>query len=495
MDIKGNDLKDLLSSRRENSLSLRKKKVDEYILKSRHGANNINYTINLNQIIVKQKYKEKTFNTLLDLLLFSSQVFQDVNSDINDVKFIICLLRKTQIKNDIKNEVSESNILKDIGMILQKYIDDVTVVDELICILINFTFYLKPETNMNLLTNEYMKTYSAISSKYFNDNTIFNDLIILLGNLANDNSSAQKIFYNTKLFDEIYNLAKNPKSPKNKKDVAIFFLGNFSKGINNNEDLVNNLTILKNLVDIMDENIMKKEYNKICIVSLGELCEIKEIVEYIVNKTNFFNFVYENKNPQFYWAIDKILVNLSFVDSKINLFIIENYKSKIFPYIFTLLNSTSNIIKAQGLFILGNFIENESCKINDIINEAGFYDKIFEFMDSLANDILDEATFLINVIVNSSDKASIFKLYQKKIHLKLIKILKHNYNRKIINKVIDAIIDFLQKDTQDGIIRQSFIDNGIREILGTLEFDRNDADFYLKVEEISKIFDKNYMNF
>ena len=47
----------------------------------------------------------------------------------------------------------------------------------------------------------------------------------------------------------------------------------------------------------------------------------------------------------------------------------------------------------------------------------------------------------------------IFKLYQKNIHLKLINILKNNYNREIINRTIDAIIEFLQKDTQDEIIR------------------------------------------
>ena len=495
MESKDNDLKDLRSSREENRLSLRKRNIQEYIIKRRPGYNNLNYSLDPKKIIVKPEYKDKSFNSLLDLLLFASKVFQDEKSDINDIKFIIYLLKQTQIKNDIKNEVNDSNILKDIVIVLNKYIFDVVIVDELISLLINFTYYLEPETNMNLITNDYMKLYSSISSKYFNDNTIFNDLIILLGNLSNDNSSAQKIFYNTKLFDEIYNLSKNPKSPKNKKDVSIFFLGNFSIGISKNKDLVNNLTILAQMVDIMTDNIMEKDYSKICIVSLGEISEIRELVEYIVNKKNFFEFLYENKNPEFYCAINKILVNLTFVSEKINLFLIENYKNKIFPYIFSLLNSSSNLLKGQGLFLLGNIIENEPCKINEIINEAGFYDKIFEFLDLTLNEIIEKVIFLINVIVNSSDKVAIFKLYKKNIHLKLINILKNNYNKKIINETIDAIIDFLQKDTQDGIIRQSFIDNGIREIFGNLDFDRNDADLYLKVEEISKIFDKNYMHF
>jgi hypothetical protein len=143
-------------------------------------------------------------------------------------------------------------------------------------------------------------------------------------------------------------------------------------------------------------------------------------------------------------------------------------------------------MKGQGLFLLGNLIENERSKINEIINSAGFYDKIFGYLTSTSIDILDKVTFIINIIVNSSDKEEIFKLYQKNIHLKLLQILKNNYNREIINRTIDAIIDFLQKDTQDGIIRQSLLDNGIKDIFENLEVDRNDAELFLKTEEISK---------
>ena len=257
---------------------------------------------------------------------------------------------------------------------------------------------------MDLLTDDYIDIYLKIFSQYFNDNFIFIDLITLLGNLANDNPNAQKIFYDKKLFDEMYNLSKNEKAPKNKRDITIFFMANFSKGISKNNYLVNNLTILKNLVDIMDENIRKKENDKNCLVSLGELSEIKELVEYIVIKKEFFYFLYENVNTEFYWAINRILVNLTFVSENINLYMIENYKDQIFPYMFKLLSSSSNLIIGQGLFLLGNLIENERSKINEILNSAGFYDIVFKNMDSISIDIVDKVTFIINVISNSSDK-------------------------------------------------------------------------------------------
>ena len=174
------------------------------------------------------------------------------------------------------------------------------------------------------------------------------------------------------------------------------------------------------------------------------------------------------------------------MNENINLYMIDNYKEQIFKYMFKLLNSSSNLIVGQGLFLLGNLIENERSKINEILNSAGFYDIVFKNMDSISIDIIDKVTFIINVIVNSSDKEDIFKLYQKNIHLKLINILKNNYNREIINRNIDAIIGFLQKDTQDGIIRQSLLENGIKDICGNLDVDRNDAELFLKTEEIIK---------
>ena len=465
---KENDTKELKSSSETFRLSLRKQKLDEYILKRRIGSNAQNYSIEIANALVKPEYKDKKFNTLLELLLFVSSIFQNQNSDSNDAKVAIHLLRQAEIKKITKEEIDGSNILKYISNIILKFINDKIIVDELLGQLINFSYLLNPDANNNLLTDNYMDIYSKISSQYFNDNIIFIDLITLLGNLANDNPNAQKIFYNTKLFDEIYNLSKNEKAPKNKRDITIFFLVNFSKGISKNNYLVNNLTILKNLVDIMDENIRKKENEKNCLVSLGELSEIKELVEYIVLKKEFFYFLYENTNTEYYWAINKILVNLTFVSENINLYMIEHYKEQIFPYMFKLLNSSSNLIIGQGLFLLGNLIENERSKINEILNSSGFYDIVFKNMDSMSTDIVDKVTFIINVIVNSSDKEDIFKLYQKNIHLKLINILKNNYNREIINRTIDAIIDFLQKDTQDGIIRQSLLDNGIKDIFGNL---------------------------
>ena len=70
-------------------------------------------------------------------------------------------------------------------------------------------------------------------------------------------------------------------------------------------------------------------------------------------------------------------------------------------------------------------------------------------------------------------------------------ILKNDYKRDIIVKAIEAIIEFLQKDSQDGIIKQSFIDNGLKEVLANMILDRNDAEIFLKTEKIQEML-KNY---
>ena len=138
------------------------------------------------------------------------------------------------------------------------------------------------------------------------------------------------------------------------------------------------------------------------------------------------------------------------------------------------------------IFIIGNIVENKPSKINEILYNFGIIDKIFEFLDTSFPDNLDKALFVLNIILMSLNKEGIFRLFQKNIHLKLINILKNDYKRDIIDKTIDAIFKFLEKDSPDCIIKQSFIDNGLKEVFSTMVLDRNDAEIFLKTEEILK---------
>lgn len=483
MEKTDKEIKDLGNQRIEHSLSLRKKKLNEHILKRRLGLNNKNYSIKKEEIIVKEEYKNRQFKDLADLLNFSSIILGSEQSDINDIKFILYLLKITEIKND-KGEVNNSNIMKDISKALNKYINDIIVVDEILSILINFSYYLRIETNMNLLTNEYLNIYSKITNQYFKDDVIFHDLIILLGNLANDNITAQKIFYQTKLFEEIFNLVQNEKAPKDKKDVCLWFLAIFTKGIQKNNYFINNKELFKSLIDIMIYNVKNEEYTVYCLESIGNLSDIKSMTEYFIKQNNFFNFILEIDKPEFYFQINKILVNITSFNEKINLYLIENYK--IISYILKMINSSSVKIKGQILFIIGNILENEPSKINEIIYNYGIFDKVFENLESPNVDILNKSIFILNVIMNSFNNEGVFRLYQKNIHIKLINILKTDYNRDIIDMTIDAIIEFLQKDSQDGVIKQSFIDNGLKEVFSNMILDRNDTEIFFKTEQILK---------
>jgi hypothetical protein len=477
------ELKELGEQRMEQSLSLRKKKLNKFLLKRRLGLSDDNYSIKKGEIIIREEYKTKTFNDLADLLNFASTILGNEKSDSNDIKFVICLLKETQIKND-KGEVSKSNLIKEMTKIFVKYIDDKIIIDELICILINITYYLQVETNMNLLTNDYLQIYSKISEKYFNDNIIFNDLITLMGNLANDNIIAQKIFYETKLFEELYSMSQNPKTPKVKKDISIWFLAIFTNGIQKNNNFINNIELFKSLIDIMAYNVQFKEYSLFCLFSLGHLSEIREIVDYLVKKKDLFIYIFEKNKPDYYTMANKILINITSYNEDINLYLIQNYNA--IPYILKLIDSPSNIIKGQIIFFLGNIIENKPSKINEIIYSYGLYDKIFDCLNSPFVEILDKVIYILNIILISLNNEGIFKLYQKNIHLKLMNILKNDYKRDVLVKTIDAIIEFLQKDTQDGVIKQSFIDNGIKEVLFNMEFDRNDTEIVYKTNEILK---------
>jgi hypothetical protein len=102
--------------------------------------------------------------------------------------------------------------------------------------------------------------------------------------LSNDNKLAQKIFYETKLFEEIYRMGQNPKAPKRKKDISIWFLAIFTNGIQKNNNFINNIELFKSLIDIMVYNVHYEEYSLFCLYSFGHLSEISETIEYLVKK-------------------------------------------------------------------------------------------------------------------------------------------------------------------------------------------------------------------
>ena len=124
MDDKEKDEKELRASSYAHKLSLRKQKVNEFLLKTRHGSTDKTYSVNIINIYVKPEFKEKKFNNLLDYLIFASSIFRNENSNNNDIKFAIYLLKEAKIKNQTNNEINESNILKYISNVLQKYMND-----------------------------------------------------------------------------------------------------------------------------------------------------------------------------------------------------------------------------------------------------------------------------------------------------------------------------------------------------------------------------------
>ena len=165
---------------------------------------------------------------------------------------------------------------------------------------------------MNLITNEYLNIFAKLATQYFKDETIFQDLIILLGNIVNDNIQAQKIFYQTNLFEEIYKLAQNPKAPKGKKNNCLLFLANFTIGIQTNNYFINNNQLLESLTDIMVSNLETEGLTESSLESIGNLSEIDSLGKYIVTKKELFFFIFEKMQPKYYIQGNKILVNLTY---------------------------------------------------------------------------------------------------------------------------------------------------------------------------------------
>ena len=105
------EVKELSNQKIEHSLSLRKKKLNEYIFKRRLESRNKTYSIKKEDIHIRPEFKDKKFKDIKELLNFCTNILGNEQSDINDIKFVIFMLKMTEIKKD-EGEISYSNFSK-----------------------------------------------------------------------------------------------------------------------------------------------------------------------------------------------------------------------------------------------------------------------------------------------------------------------------------------------------------------------------------------------
>ena len=153
-----NNNEPLIEQIAQYKLTLRKNKLHTFLSSKRklHLSNQREpIAINIAALPQYQALMQMKFSSAEGAYQFILNTF--TSNDVNDVKYGIVLL-KEQISPD-NNDITfiqalyKCGIVNDILQLLEKHINDMSIVYEIIWCLINFTYYLNDTTLLNTLTN------------------------------------------------------------------------------------------------------------------------------------------------------------------------------------------------------------------------------------------------------------------------------------------------------------------------------------------------------
>ena len=204
----GFEEKNLVNQRLENSLSLRKRKIND-ILSKKRGFDRFkkdgqkDYKIELEGINIPYEIKNKKYDNLDNFLKEIKKFIQSDNIEYN--KYALYCLRTQTIsnegsnnKNEYAQQLQKQNFIFDILNLIQKYFDNKSIIFEGIWILINVLYYLNNNYDLVLfLSNQQcIDLYLKILDK--KDNYLRFNLYWLLSNLIINNNAGltnQVIFH------------------------------------------------------------------------------------------------------------------------------------------------------------------------------------------------------------------------------------------------------------------------------------------------------------
>ena len=476
-----------ISKEREtHGLSLRKKKLDNNMIKKRFNnieqtENKDKYKINVKSLNIKEEYKTLEFKTLKEALDTVEHILLK-EENIDNIYFAIIYLQKIQFNNNDKT-LLETNIPKLLNLLLEKYINDTILINEILTIIINITFNHN-EGILNLfIDNSFLKTYNKILNKYYNDDIIFLDLIIIFGNLSCGNYKIQKLFYDSKIIEVLKNIFSLTSITQKRREYIVWFFSCFMNNIEINYYFKDNIEFFCWAIDFFCENIIYEGNTQYCLFAITNLSNIEneKVINYIISKDNLFNYIL-NLPSRYFDIVIKIISNISSNNENINLTLIKKYN--ICEFFMKGLNSV--LIQYQNLTLesICNFISDENVAIKKILFDKGIVNKIFELTESYNNNIIYNSILCIYLIIENSDNEIIYILYKNKVIKIILEIISKNYDNKIMFACLNSISSILKKDNSNQIYKREFENYGIKELLNKIYLEIKDINLEQIIESL-----------
>ena len=443
----------LNEEREKNILTLRKKKLDTFLLKKRlNNSNQNNLLVEMNLNIIPEllnipNQSQINFNVLNERVI-KIIVNYLTSQNLNFIKYAIHLFKEYSVNNNFTTEdielINHYKILEILGLILQTYYNDIQIVNEIIWIFINVQINDSIEKDFlsSIVTEKLLIIYSHLLDSNYDKIVIsvlwmLNNLVIYqeFKNIIYNNAIIEKIIElsNLEICDVeltefclqfFYLLLHRFKFDENNKRIRkilteIIKIGCINLFNKNQTSLLLAYKILSNISEISDNDLLEKIEEEGAVVKILKTKYKSDNLDLAINGVKIISNLFCGNNK-----LIEDLINMRVIDFYENILKEFHHNKQIILYcLFGLFNLSSS--KYQYKKHLMNCI---------IFNEESF-----NYLIESCDNFIHEKICDIMYNLCSTKKFEMLKfLYDKKCILKIISLLYSEKNSK------DTIIKYLQ---------------------------------------------------
>lgn len=445
------DKSELLNRHIKFQLSLRKRKLNELLMRYRmkDKEKTFKYRIDMNELKLNVNVVNISLGTDKELIDNLSSLLSSHND--HEVKYALLLCRKySMIPQAPIQLMIKNNFTLMIVNVLMKYLYDVKVIYESLTILVNLTAEMNDEdkeTSLCIMSNG-MTLYNRIK----NDNNLYDIFIMLISNILLLNKDNQLI---------------------SKHDIVINIIDDiYSKKLYERVDMIRVI----NEIDNVDIEIIKKSFDvvyKMLFESKNKKIakKIIEIMYTMINKrNNLISYLDDNVIISMIELLKekRQLISPSFIAMIIDIIINDNRFIENDLSILNLIDIITQDYKESeitlnSIILLNDLLNLNSSLINEISSKTQFISTLISDK-YLSQDSTTELLYLINSIITLLSPITMSKfIIDTQIDFYLVET-EHNNNSKEIVDLCDTILRVIESKAnfiEDEIVKEMII-NRIR---------------------------------
>ena len=525
-DFSLNEIKEI---RELEKLSLRKKKINNFLMEKR---NIINLNNKENNFLLNNE-KENKFELIKNgrILYFLSESI--IEKDENKISFYITLIfqyfKEYETKSFEKNillNFTEPNSLSNLLIEITLSSNNIPILYFSTLNLVQLTFYSNKlcdelKNNISLLNHIINKFMTYFSEEY----PLLSNLYIIIGNLLNNQNDYLllrksncfiSLFKSIKLFNTEDKSNENLSYLENLLWLLKKFLDqNNEKEINYKENLIESIPKLIKIIRMFyysnEVNLLFQLLETIYILTTYDMKIIEIIYEsgIVSNIYNLFEYLfYENPEKENPIILDCDCVN-ECLKIYINIFSIED--SNILKIYYN--NELSLVI--NKLVYKYRFYKNNDCNIQDSIINLLFNLACFPEVITIDNILEDEK--MLSLIIKYYSKNNIYKtliffdniinlhptLTEKCIDLNLFDVIILGLNEEFFGnqkfdilkmefQILFRLINLDLNSKNKKIIRNEFENRNIKELLEKIVLNEKNKEMNLLFEQFIKIYEEQF---